>query len=132
MLYTSTAAYLPPMENETARPLIFHLEVYYLGDRFDIDDLKKQARGQVICELDVSWAKTEPVTDLVPAIKFVYKHLANQVDLRSTFAHYAVNCYHRHKLDQLEGFSAFAYDEEAFHADLCSTNMVRHFEDDCE
>ncbi|GAB7339594.1 hypothetical protein MBLNU457_6193t1 [Dothideomycetes sp. NU457] len=130
LLYISTAAYLPPMEDETLRPLLFHLEVYYLSQRFDIDDLRKQAHGQVTCELDVSWAKTDPLPDLVPAIRFVYDHLSDQMDLRSTFAHYAVNCYHRHRLDQSEDFLALAYDQEAFHADLCSTNIAHQFEDD--
>jgi len=136
LLYTTTGAYLPPMEDETLRPLVFHLEVYCLSHRYDIDDLKKQAHGQVICELDVSWDKTEPVPDLVPAINFVYNHLANtnqmDMDLRSTFAHYTIKCYHRHRLDQSKDFLALAYHQEAFHSDLCSTNIARQFKDDCK
>lgn len=132
LLYIATGAYLPPVEDEMTRPLTSHLEVYYLGQRFDIEHLKKQAHGQITCELDVSWAKTDPVTDLIPAINFVYDHLANQMDLRSTFAHYAINCYYRHGLDQSEDFLALACNQEGFHADLCSTNIARQFEDECE
>ena len=131
-LYLETGSYLPDDMNPVPRSLVLHLEVYLLAQKYDIVALRKEAQGQVLCELDVSWSENRPTADLVPAIEFVYTHLPQQNDLRSTFAHYAINCYHSHGLDQSSTFLTLAYECEAFHADLCSTNFERRFEDNCK
>ena len=136
-LYTGSYALSGPHAGESGTcyedvptSVLFHCQLYRLGDMYDLPDLKSQAYVNVLRQCEFGCSSPEQPIDLCPAIRFIYQHLRNHENLLDAIVNYCVSCFSRHHLAQDEGFKQLAYELRPFHQDLCKNSMNREFENE--
>lgn len=110
--------------------LFFHAEMYHLACTFDVGDLKKEAKANMMRVTEFSCSTPKPPRELCETIRFVYERLRNERELIGLIQHYCVNCFTYHQLNEDLIFRALIDDLPTFGIDLCTTNIQRNFEDE--
>lgn len=128
--YAYCGHYIPEDLQDHRISLLLHTHVYQLAQFYDVPDLANQVHGAISMEFGMACSEPAAPTDLVRAIQFVYDSLADQQKIIESFCHYCVSCFLYHKLGVDPDFKVLAYECQAFHKDLCKTNLSRGFQDD--
>lgn len=129
-LYTGT--YLSPEEQDCPYSLLRHAQLYKMAQDFDVPELQVRANVSFLRETEFSSYMPNPPIDLCDAIRFVYKHLADQQHLLDTLLNYCVSSFRYHGLENDPTFRQVAFDTPEFHKGLCRTSFKRDFQDDGE
>ena len=108
--------------------LLLHLQMLKVAKLYNIDPLKKQARGHLRCELEIACCTNSPAIDLVNAIRFLYLELDDEDDVKDDFGHYCVENFAYHNLGKDESFRQTIYECPSFHHLLSKINCNNDFE----
>jgi hypothetical protein len=121
-----TDSYLPP--NEATVSLLLHAEVHKLAEDLDAPELKSLALANFM----MACRFPEPPQALLETIRFIYssQRYRQQQGLLDTLLNFCIRVF-QHLAESPE-FLALAKEFPEFCQDLCRTNMLRNFEDDCE
>ncbi|KXL42819.1 hypothetical protein M433DRAFT_145646 [Acidomyces richmondensis BFW] len=104
---------------EVPTSVLFHCQMYYLGDLWSTPDLKLQAYVNVLRQCEFGCSSPEKPIDLCAAIRYIYQHLRRQRNLLDLIINYCISCFLRHRLGSDEGFQKL----HEFHQDLCKYCM---------
>ncbi|KAL9082937.1 MAG: hypothetical protein Q9159_006093 [Coniocarpon cinnabarinum] len=107
--------------------LLFHLQMYKIGQLYYIDALQEQARLYFLYELEYACSEGQMAIDLCNAVRFLYLELDGEDGLRDSMAHYCVSNMVYHGLCQSEAFRQTIYECPAFHQLLLHTNLTEGF-----
>lgn len=99
---------------EVPTSLLFHCQMYYLGDLWSMPDLTSQAYVNVLRQGEFGCSSPEKLVDLCAAIRYIYQHLHQHHNLRDVIINYCISCFLRHRLGSDEGFQKL----HEFHQDL--------------
>ena len=136
--FLNTGSYAEPSEEwnsggryeDVPTSVLFHCQMYRLGDIYDLADMKSQAYVNVLRQGEFGCSSPDKPIDLCAAIRFVYTHLAKEEQLIDAIINYCVACFLRHRLAEDAEFRQLAYDLRPFHQDLCKNCMNRGFENE--
>lgn len=110
--------------------MLFHCQLYHLGDMYDLEELKTQAYVNVLRQCEFGCSSPEKPIDLCAAIQYLYQHLPNDKRVANTILDYCVSCFLRHRLGEDQEFRSLAYELRPFHQALCANTRERGFEDE--
>lgn len=134
-LYTGTYALKGPTEDfyeDVPTSVLFHAQLFRLGDIYDLPDLKSQAYVNILRQCEFGCSSPNKPIDLCPAIRYIYDNLAKYDNLIDAIINYCVSCFLQHSLAEDENFKKLAYELRPFHQDLCKNSMNRQFENESE
>lgn len=126
-------SYLTPEEQEEGAPpvsLLKHIEVCKLAKDYDIPPLEREARFHFLRDTEYSMSLPNPPPHLCEAIRFIYRHMADNEGIMDTLLNYCVASFKSHSLGTNPDFLQVAFDIPDFHKGLCLTNINRNFEDE--
>lgn len=135
--YCYTGNYLPPASEFAPILLLLHAQVYKMAEDLDMPELQLSAHGNFSVQVDCACSLPEAPQDLLETIRYVYTHLAGpqarqQQGLVHTLLNYCIALFQYHRLGASVAFLEVVRGIPDFRQDLCRTNMVRNFEDDCK
>ena len=110
--------------------VLFHCEMFRLGDIYDIEALRDQAYVNVLRQCEFGCSSPDKPIDLCAGIRFLYAHLRTHARLIDAIINYCVACFLQHRLGEDAEFKQLAYDLRPFHQDLCRNCMDRDFENE--
>lgn len=132
-LYSGTYALNGPageLFEDVPTSVLFHCQLYHLGDMYDLKELKTQAYVNVLRQCEFGCSSPEKPIDLCIAIRYIYQHLPKHEKLINTIIDYCVSCFVRHCLGQDKDFKKLAYELRPFHQALCNNSRDRGFENE--
>ncbi|KAJ4382011.1 hypothetical protein N0V86_002337 [Didymella sp. IMI 355093] len=134
--YCYTGSYLADEPDGDSVLLLQHAETYKIAEDFDVPELQIMAHGNFSCQIEYACCLPKHPKDLLDTIRFIYRHFASDEARRNhnlvdTLLNYCVAVYLYHKLGESLEFLTAVHEIPAFRQDLCRTNIVRNFEDDC-
>lgn len=135
--YCYTGTYLAEEPDGESVRLLQHAETYKIAEDFDVPELQIMAHGNFSCQIEYACCLTKPPEDLLDTIRFIYCYFASDEarrkhNLVDTLLNYCVAVYLIHQLGESLDFLTAIHELPAFRQDLCRTNIVRNFEDDCK
>lgn len=135
--YCYTGSYLAGEPEVDSVQLLQHAETYKIAEDFDVPELQIMAHGNFSCQIEYACCLPQPPADLLDTIRFIYRNFASDEarrkhNLVDTLLNYCVAVYLIHKLGENLDFLTAIHELPAFRQDLCRTNIVRNFEDDCK
>ncbi|KAF2993399.1 hypothetical protein E8E13_001291 [Curvularia kusanoi] len=131
-----TGNYLASEPDGESVQLLQHAETYKIAEDFDVAELQIIAHGNFSCQIEYACCLPKSPDDFLDTIRFLYQNFASdearrQHNLVDTLLNYCVAVYLIHKLGEDLDFLTAIHELPAFRQDLCRTNIVRNFEDDC-
>jgi hypothetical protein len=135
--YCYTGSYLEIEPDGESVRLLQHAETYKIAEDFDVPELQIVAHGNFSCQIEYACCLPKSPDDLLDTIRFIYQNFASDEarrnhNLLDTLLNYCVEVYRIHKLGENLDFLTAVHELPAFRQDLCRTNIVRNFEDDCK
>jgi hypothetical protein len=128
-LYTGSYAAVGDWQ-DVPTSVLLHCKMYWLGDLYDLGELKSQAYLNVLRQFEFGCSSPEKPIDLCSAIDFVYKTLAGHDAISDAIVQYCVTQCLSHKLHMDPEFKGLAYNVRAFHQDLTRVCRDRGYEDE--
>jgi hypothetical protein len=128
-IYTASYAASGDWE-DVPTSVLLHCTMYWLGDLYDLPDLKSQAYVNVLRQFEFGCSSPMKPIDLCKAIDFAYKTLSGHETITDAIVQYCVTCCLSHKLHEDSDFRGLAYNVRAFHQDLTKACRNRGYEDE--
>ena len=128
-IYTGSYALFGGWE-DVPTSVLLHCRMYWLGDLYDLPELKSQAYVNVLRQFEFGCSSPEKPIDLCSAIDFVYKTLPGHDAISDAIVQYCVTQCLSHKLHEDTNFKSLAFNVRAFHRDLTRVCRDRGFEDE--
>jgi hypothetical protein len=128
-LYTGSYAAFGDWQ-DVPTSVLLHCRMYWLGDLYDLAELKSQAYLNVLRQFEFGCSSPEKSIDLCSAIDFVYKTLAGHDAISDAIVQYCVTQCLSHKLHEDSEFKGLAFNVRAFHQDLTRVCRDRGYEDE--
>lgn len=128
-LYTGSYAVSGDWEDVPTSVLV-HCKMYWLGDLYDLPELKSQAYVNVLRQFEFGCSSPEKPIDLCSAIEFAYKTLSGHGAISDAIVQYCVTRCLSHKLHEDAEFKDLAFNVRTFHQDLTKVCRDRGYEDE--
>jgi hypothetical protein len=128
-LYTGSYALFGGWE-DVPTSVLLHCKMYWLGDLYDLPELKSQAYVNVLRQFEFGCSSPDKPIDLCSAIDFAYKTLAGHDTISDAIVQYCVTQCLSHKLHEDPEFKSLAFNVRAFHQDLTRVCRDRGYEDE--
>ncbi|KAM0721267.1 hypothetical protein Q7P37_003555 [Cladosporium fusiforme] len=128
-LYTGSYAESGDWE-DVPTSLLLHCKMCYLGDIYDMPELKSQAYINILRQCEFGCSSPDKPIDLCSAISFTYENLSSHEQTADAIVHYCVSCFLSHNLGADAGFRELAYHLRAFHQDLVKACKDRDYADE--
>lgn len=128
-LYTGSYALFGGWE-DVPTSVLLHCKMYWLGDLYDLPELKSQAYVNVLRQFEFGCSSPDKPIDLCSAIDFAYRTLAGHDTISDAIVQYCVTQCLSHKLHQDPEFKSLAFNVRAFHQDLTRVCRDRGYEDE--
>lgn len=128
-LYTGSCA-LSGDWDDVPTSVLLHCKMYWLGDLYDLPDLKSQAYVNVLRQFEFGCSSPQKPIDLCKAIDFAYTTLSGHKTISDAIVQYCVTCCLSHKLHEDADFRDLAFNVRAFHQDLTRVCRDRGYEDE--
>lgn len=132
-IYTGSYSLATPVGEileDVPTSLLVHLQMYRLGDIYDISELKSCANVHIIRQCEFGCSSPNKPIDLCATIRYLYGHMQLHAGLKDTILNYCVSCFLTHALAQDPEFRELAHDLRQFNQDLCREGMNRCSEDE--
>jgi hypothetical protein len=112
------------------RGLLLDVELYHMGDVYDIPELQVEAYSNLIRKTELACSLPYAPEGLCDAIRFTYENLERERGIVEVLLNYCVNCFFYHQLSQDEHLLRLVVEIKPFHDGLAQLNCERGFEDD--
>lgn len=128
-LYTGSYALFGGWE-DVPTSVLLHCKMYWLGDLYDLPELKSQAYVNALRQFEFGCSSPEKPIDLCSAIDFTYQTLTVYEAISDAIVQYCVTQCLSHKLHEDPEFKGLAFNVRAFHQDLTRVCRDRGYEDE--
>lgn len=112
---------------DTQVPLLLHLQVLYLAQKFEANELEISAQMKIEGEAADAAKMGEPIADLCEAVRYLYTYLRECEGLRRLIASYIMSNLEAHLMNEQEAFRQTVYQSPLFHRDLIRANFENNF-----